>query len=270
MMFSTFTSAYKGALRGNTMKQTSNLFARISQLLLRGVGKQQITMFYGQGERGLGQEAWTRSVLKESHRSQELLRTPLRILTYTSLDIETTGFHPEHGDEILSIGAVRMKGTELSDTDFFSTYVRPSCPIRPHITALTGITEEDVLDAPRLQDIYSAFATFLEDTILIGYYIGHEIKFFNHFLWRTYRQRFAYRTLDMKKVAECVYPSLSDYQLEHVLEVSGIAITRRHCALSDARMTGELWGKLQEQLEAKGVHTLEDLYAYLANDGRQS
>lgn len=85
------------------MKESNGLFARISQMLARGIGKQHMGMFYGQGGADLRQEAWTRSLLQESQRHANLLQTPLRELVYTSVDIETTGFYPERGAEVISI-----------------------------------------------------------------------------------------------------------------------------------------------------------------------
>jgi DNA polymerase-3 subunit epsilon len=251
------------------MKDQRGIFSRISQLLSRGVGKQQIKMFYGQGGGDLRQEAWTRTILRESQRHDALLQTLLRELHYTSVDIETTGFHPEHGDAILSIGAIRVIGNEVAEEEMFSTYLHSAQSIPGHITALTGITDTMVVGAPLLKDVFASFELFLQNTIVIGYYLGHELKFFNHFLWRTARRRFTYRTLEMQKVAECLYPHLTGHRLEDMLKYAGISIDNRHNAESDARMTAKLWIFLQRELEDKGVKTLEDLYVYLANEGKR-
>ncbi|KAA0257170.1 hypothetical protein FHQ18_11425 [Deferribacter autotrophicus] len=39
---------------------------------------------------------------------KEILDTPLNMLTFVVFDIETTGIHPENGDKILEIGAVKL------------------------------------------------------------------------------------------------------------------------------------------------------------------
>ncbi|WP_052520284.1 exonuclease domain-containing protein [Aneurinibacillus migulanus] len=250
------------------MKESNGLFARISQMLARGIGKQHMGMFYGQGGADLRQEAWTRSLLQESQRHADLLQTPLRELVYTSVDIETTGFYPERGAEVISIAAIRMNGREIAHDDLFSVYVRPSGCIPDHITVLTGITENMVAEAPPLGEVFASFEAFLTNTIVIGYYIGHELKFFNHFLWRSSYRRFTHRTLEMKKVAECLYPQLTEHRMEDVLEWAGISIKNRHHAQSDVRMTAELWSVMQKSLEIHGVQTLADLYVYLTHKGK--
>ncbi|MFT9849804.1 exonuclease domain-containing protein [Aneurinibacillus sp. REN35] len=246
------------------MKEQEGFLARISQLLSRGIGRQQLSMFYGQGSADLRQEAWTRSVWKESQQNAALLRTPLQQLTYASIDIETTGFHPAHGDEIISIAAVRMFGSTVSETEQFFTYVRPTCNIPIHITELTGIREEDVVNAPELAKAFCELENFLNSSIIVGYYIGHELSFFNHFLWRAGRRRFDRRLLEMKKVAECLFPANSVHTMEEMLIEAGIMVEGRHDALCDARMTALLWGSFQSRLQEVKVETVEELYEYMA------
>ncbi|BAU26948.1 DNA polymerase III epsilon subunit family exonuclease [Aneurinibacillus soli] len=249
-------------------EQSSAFFTRISQLLSRGIGKQQMSMFYGQGGRSLQEEAQVRAYLRESQRQQAFRKLPVEQVVYTSLDTETTGFHPEHGDEIISIGAVHMKGPILTD-EIFSTFIRPSCSIPFSITELTGISEQDVAEAPVLADIMGELNGFLHDTVVIGWYIGHEVKFFNYFLWRKYRARFTYRVLEMKRMVECVYPELSACTgLEEVLDAMNIRVEKRHEALADAQMTAQLWGLIQNEIRHRGIYTMEELYTFLAEGGR--
>ena len=53
--------------------------------------------------------AFIRSMMREQRRP-EVLHTPLGELDAVVFDLETTGFSPQHGDEILSFGAVRIRG----------------------------------------------------------------------------------------------------------------------------------------------------------------
>ena len=70
--------------------------------------------------------------------------------TFVVFDVETTGFSTNY-NEIIEIGAVKIyKGMPV---DEFSTFIKPNEPITPVITALTGITNTDVLAAPKIDEV---------------------------------------------------------------------------------------------------------------------
>ena len=78
---------------------------------------------------------------------EDALNIPLHELNVVVFDIETTGFSPEKGDGILSIGATKMYGTTILEEDNFYSLVRYEKEIPEHIVQLTGITNEQVLEA---------------------------------------------------------------------------------------------------------------------------
>jgi DNA polymerase-3 subunit epsilon len=67
--------------------------------------------------------------------------------TWLVLDTETTGLGYE--DEIVQIGLLAPDGTVLLDT-----LIRPTKPIPAAATAIHGITNEHVQDAPTMTDVY--------------------------------------------------------------------------------------------------------------------
>ena len=66
---------------------------------------------------------------------------------YTVVDIETTGLSPEY-DSIIEISALKVKDNVIIDK--FTTLVNPECYICEFITELTGITNEMVETAPKI------------------------------------------------------------------------------------------------------------------------
>jgi DNA polymerase III epsilon subunit family exonuclease len=92
-------------------------------------------------------------------------------------DLETTGLHPD-ADDIIQIAAVRMLDGRRTDTDSFFSYVRPTRPIPPFISNYTGVTNEQVRQAPAAADVLRDFGRFVGNSTLVAHN-GHrfDMKF---------------------------------------------------------------------------------------------
>jgi DNA polymerase III subunit epsilon len=82
------------------------------------------------------------------------------------IDLETTGINVT-SDRIveLSVLKVQPNGKE----EWLTTRVNPEMPIPPKTTAIHGITDEDVADAPVFREVGKKLAAFLEGCDLAGY-----------------------------------------------------------------------------------------------------
>lgn len=215
------------------------------------------------GSQNAQQMAFIRSVNKEQ-RKQSMLDTPLKELEVVIFDLETTGFYPTNGDEIISFGAVVMRGTELYQNESFYSLVNPKRRIPRAIVELTGITNDMVQDAPDLMQVLHDFMEFVGKRLLIAHAAGHDKQFLNAALWRTSKINLNHRVLDTMMVAKWLEPKRNSYALDDLLEDSGIPIEDRHHALQDSIMTGKLWRTYLERILERNITTLGDLYAYLS------
>jgi DNA polymerase-3 subunit epsilon len=83
-------------------------------------------------------------------------------------DLETTGF--SHAwSEIIQIAAVRIRDGEICSDDSFSTFVRPERSVPGFITDITGITNDDVREAPCSIEALMSFSRFAGDAMLLGH-----------------------------------------------------------------------------------------------------
>ena len=67
---------------------------------------------------------------------------------YTVVDIETTGLSPSR-DEIIEISALKIRSGKIYNE--FSQLIKPKAKIGSFITHLTGITNEMVISAPKIE-----------------------------------------------------------------------------------------------------------------------
>ena len=83
---------------------------------------------------------------------------------YVVFDLETTGISKQW-DEIIEISAIKVKDHRIIEE--FSTLVNPGRPIPAGATAVNGITDEMVLDAPGRMEAISDFLSFVGDQVLV-------------------------------------------------------------------------------------------------------
>lgn len=93
---------------------------------------------------------------------------------YVVFDLETTGFSPEYA-EIIEIGAVRVENGIIVSR--FQTYVKPFKRIPYNITELTGITDNMVKNAPRIEDAIVKFLDYIGNDILVAHNASFDMRF---------------------------------------------------------------------------------------------
>ncbi|MGG3282286.1 exonuclease domain-containing protein [Paenibacillus solani] len=210
------------------------------------------------------QLAFIRSLMKDNRRP-EILGIPLNELEVVVFDLETTGFHYQQGDGILSFGAVRVIGERVIEHETFYTIVNSGILVSPFITELTGITQPMVEAAPSLLEGLHDFMAFAGGSVLVAHAAAHDRGFLNAALWKTSKVRLNHRLLDTMMLAKRLYPEQADYSLDELLRSRDIPVEGRHHALSDACMTARLWTDYMKTIRTLGhAETLGDIYVYLS------
>jgi ATP-dependent DNA helicase DinG len=157
-----------------------------------------------------------------------------------AIDLETTGLDPMK-DEIIEVGAVRMRDGEVIDE--YSTMVDPKIPIPTITTNLTGITEQDVKGAPVIDDILPQIAAFTGDTPVIA----HNITMDMGFLQDRHGILLNNQRIDTYDLASVLIPNAPRYNLNSLTQQVGITLENAHRALDDARATILLYWKFWQQ-----------------------
>lgn len=96
------------------------------------------------------------------------------------LDLETTGLHPKH-DEIIEIGAIKF--IDNVPVESFRGLVKPTEEITQEITAINGITNEDVANAPSIVEVLPHFIKFIGKHTLIAHNVSFDLDFLQQNLY---------------------------------------------------------------------------------------
>lgn len=214
-------------------------------------------------ERNAQQMAFIRSIIKEQ-RKNALYDIRLETAELVVFDLETTGFSPYNGDEIISFGAVMVKGGETLEDKQYYSLVNPNRTIPPEIEKLTGISNETAAQAPELIQALRGFMEFAGRYIWVAHGTGHDKRFLQSALWKTSKVQLSHRILDTMLLAKWLHPASPRHDLDAMLDMYGIPVGRRHHALEDAIMTARLWSRLLHDIQERGIFTLGELYSRLS------
>lgn len=187
----------------------------------------------------------------------------LSSLRFVTIDTETTGFRPNFGDKVLSLGAVVLEEGIINENKTFYELVNPNREVPEHITKLTGITNQMIVDKPCLIEILPRFFSWIGESILVGHIIEFDLSFLNHCLFQQCGSKIKYKFIDTRDIIIALFPHFTNCSLEEICYSLGISTNGRHNALGDAIMAAKIFEFSIKELAKRRVYTLEDLYNFI-------
>lgn len=176
---------------------------------------------------------------------------------YVVFDLETTGIRQDV-DEIIEISAVKVRDHQVAEQ--YSTLVNPGIHIPKAATAVNGITDEMVKDAPGIEEALKGFLEFVEDGILVGHNIHtFDTNFIYDAAMRTFGTEIQNDYIDTLYMARQCLPELSHHKLSDVSEYFHISTAGAHRALNDCIMNQKCYEELGKILKANKAEQPEIL-----------
>lgn len=164
-----------------------------------------------------------------------------KIDSYVCVDLETTGLNPKT-DRIIEIGAVRVENGVRTGT--FETFVNPGRMLSDSIIELTGITDEQLKNAPEITEILPDLLAFMQDKVLLGHSVLFDYSFMKKAAVNE-KMTFERQGIDTLKIARTFLPELESRSLDFLCRHYEIP-HKAHRALADAEATCKLYDKLFE------------------------
>ena len=189
--------------------------------------------------------------------------TALAALPAVALDLETTSLDVAEG-RIVQIGAVAMRGPVVLNEPRIDTRVAAGVPIPAASTAIHGIADADIVDAPRMPDLFGPLAQILAGRVVIGQNIRFDLAVLRH---EAARAGVAWRdppVLDVAHLAGALDRSLVDLGLDALANRFGVTIEARHDALGDSLAAAGIFAALVPRLREADVRTLGEAQALAA------
>jgi len=175
---------------------------------------------------------------------------------FVAFDLETTGLSSQR-DRIIEIGAVILKNGQ--EVDRFQTFVDPERTLERKIVDLTGITDDMLKGAPKIEEVLPKFLEFVGDRVLVA----HNSDFDTGFI-RAECERlgypYSYTAADTLILSQNLLSHLNKFKLDIVSNALSLPEFNHHRAADDSLTCGLIMTKLMQKLEEEyDIHTLQDI-----------
>ena len=153
---------------------------------------------------------------------------------YVVFDLETTGINPS-ADAIIEISALKVENKKVVDS--FSTLVNPERSIPYRATAVNGITDRMVVDAPVIREVLPEFLTFTQSRVLVGHNIHtFDLKFINNAAGQLFGKTIENDYVDTLYMSRSCLPQLRHHKLVDLSAYFNISSEGAHRAMNDCIM----------------------------------
>lgn len=191
---------------------------------------------------------------------KDSLEIPLEQASFSIIDVETTGLSARYNN-IIEIGIVKVSNLKI--TDSFHTMINPGRAIPYYISQFTGITDDDVYNAPFFEDAADDILNFISEDIIGGHNFSFDKSFLKRELLYAGKGLLYNKDICTLKLARRMHPNLRSRSLSSMCKYYKLHNENSHRALSDAKVTAQLLIRMIEDLRDKyEINTLEELINY--------
>lgn len=160
-------------------------------------------------------------------------------------DLETTGLS-SLSCEIIEFGAIKVAKGEIIDR--FSSFVKPTVAISEEITNLTSITNDDVADAPSIEEVLPKFLEFSKGALLVAHNADFDVGFVRAAA-KKLDIPFNAPYLDTVGLSRFLNTDLKSHKLDVVANYFGLGNFNHHRAVDDAEMLTQIYFAMVKKMQ---------------------
>jgi DNA polymerase-3 subunit epsilon len=178
---------------------------------------------------------------------------------FVALDCETTGLDTKK-DEILSIGAVKIKNDKILISESFERFVKPKRKISEESIKIHHIRPCDIENGCDIKEAIEDLMFFIGNSTIIGYYIDFDIKMISKYTKEFIGINLPHERIELSSMYYKRYRKNSPYEFvdlkfDTILNELDLPRLGQHDALNDAIMSAMIYLKLKNIPEYKGAYS---------------
>ena len=174
---------------------------------------------------------------------------------FVSLDCETTGLSVKN-DEIISVGAVKIKGDTILSSERLELLIKPEKGVSAESAKIHRLRDRDLADGIPIQEAMKQLMRFIGARPLVGYYLEFDIAMLNRAIWpilglglpqkkiEVSALYYDYKFKQMLPYQQQANPE-SDLRFATLMSDLNLPWLEAHDALNDAVMTAMAFIKLR-------------------------
>lgn len=170
---------------------------------------------------------------------------------YIVFDTETTGLNHKV-DEILSIGAVKIRDNKILTSQTFEVYLKNSKEISSKSIQIHHIRPIDLKDAKEPEIAIKEFLEFIGSRPLVGYYLEFDVNMINKYIKPLLGVTLPNKKIEVSeiyfdKTISLIPQGNIDLRFDTILKNCSVPNMGAHNAVNDAIMTAMIYLKLTKE-----------------------
>lgn len=191
---------------------------------------------------------------------------PLLDNTYVVFDTETTGFNAAGGDQMIEIGAVKIKNGVIIDR--FDELINPNRALPTKITELTCITDEMLKDKDTEENVTKRFLEWAGVLPMVAHNAKFDISFIEMSMKKYNLGEFKNTVIDTLELSRVIDQGFARHGLSALVKRYNVPWDEdaHHRADYDAEGTALVFHKMMEKLHSQNIRKISDLDNLISKD----
>ena len=184
---------------------------------------------------------------------------PFEGSTFVVFDTETTGFNASGGDQMIEIGAVKIKDGTIIDR--FDMLINPGRHIPDKITELTCITDDMVKDAENEEEVTKKFMAWSDSCVMVAHNARFDISFIESALRKYNLGTLENAVIDTLELSRALEPEHARHSLSALVKRYDVPFDEdaHHRADYDAEGTALVFHKMIKRVIGFNIKNVKDL-----------
>ncbi|MDY0237813.1 MAG: 3'-5' exonuclease [Campylobacterales bacterium] len=168
---------------------------------------------------------------------------------FVVFDTETTGLNPKK-DELLSIGAVKIKGNRILTQEKLYVFTKPECLVDPNSIKIHQLRNVDLEGALDPKCAIEKFLNFIGPLPLVGYYLEFDVAMIDRYIKPWLGIKLPNKKIEVSgvyydKKIKAIPDGFVDLRFDSIMKELSLPIFGKHDAINDAIMTAMMFVKLK-------------------------